>query len=393
MKSNRIYLPVETTRRELHSRLYFAIDAANKNWEAIIAPKIDLYSKLKYLKTGHYLGKSIQPDMFKVYESICFMGHKVSAFDEEGLLSYDERFSNRRVGKKNFKILQKYFVWGKKNFDELNNAFNVNEKLFLAGNQRVDLLKSPINNFYKDAALRIKEQYGNFILYTTKFTKTNFIKRPNLNNFVDHQIYRGFLQNDHLVEVAKQSVDHETKNFEGVKVFFSQFSKNFPEKKLIIRPHPNEEINTYINISKQFDNIEVVSDHQNTNSWIAASDLLIHYNCTTGFEGFLLGVPTINFMPFKNDLVEYKLLKTVSNLIRNHDKLIDAIDNPENYLIKLEEVELEVKKYVENIEYDSKFSDNVLNILKNINFKENKPDKYFNFVILNLLKCREFLKK
>ena len=48
-------------------------------------------------------------------------------------------------------------------------------------------------------------------------------------------------------------------------------------------------------------------------------------------------------MPFKNDLVEYKLLKTVSNLIRNHDKLIDAIDNPENYLIKLEEVELEVK--------------------------------------------------
>ena len=83
-------------------------------------------------------------------------------------------------------------------------------------------------------------------------------------------------------------------------------------------------------------------------------------------------------MPFKNDLVEYKLLKTVSNLIRNHDKLIDAIDNPENYLIKLEEVELEVKKYVENIEYDSKFSDNVLNILKNINFKENKPDKYFN---------------
>ena len=60
---------------------------------------------------------------------------------------------------------------GQKNFDELNNAFNVNEKLFLAGNQRVDLLKSPINNFYKDAALRIKEQYGNFILYTTKFTK------------------------------------------------------------------------------------------------------------------------------------------------------------------------------------------------------------------------------
>ena len=45
---------------------------------------------------------------------------------------------------------------GQKNFDELNNAFNVNEKLFLAGNQRVDLLKSPINNFYKDAALKLK---------------------------------------------------------------------------------------------------------------------------------------------------------------------------------------------------------------------------------------------
>ena len=73
---------------------------------------------------------------------------------------------------------------------------------------------------------------------------------------MDHQIYRGFLQNDHLVEVAKQSVDHETKNLKE-KVFFHNLVKIFP-KKLIIRPHPNEEINTYINISKQFDNIEVV---------------------------------------------------------------------------------------------------------------------------------------
>ena len=59
--------------------------------------------------------------MFKVYESICFMGHKVSAFDEEGLLSYDERFSNRRVGKKILKFC-KNFCLGQKNFDELNNT-------------------------------------------------------------------------------------------------------------------------------------------------------------------------------------------------------------------------------------------------------------------------------
>ena len=51
--------------------------------------------------------------MFKVYESM-FMGHKVSKHYEEGLLSYDERFSNRRVGKKILKFCKNILFGAKK---------------------------------------------------------------------------------------------------------------------------------------------------------------------------------------------------------------------------------------------------------------------------------------
>ena len=158
MKSKRIYLPIETTKRELLSRMSFAIEAAQKGWEPVFGSKSDFLNKIKYLKSGHYLGKSLQPGNYKNYEHIKSFGNIISIFDEEGLFSFDEEFSNRRVGEKNFELIQNYFLWGKKNKEELLIRFkSIENKLILAGNQRIELLKTPMRDFFIDEGRKIKE--------------------------------------------------------------------------------------------------------------------------------------------------------------------------------------------------------------------------------------------
>ena len=98
MISNRIYLPIETTKRELLSRMSFAITGAMKGWEPIFGSKSDFLTKIKYLKSGHYLGKSLQPGNYKNYKYIKTFGNIISS--TRRVYFFDEQFSNRRVEKK-----------------------------------------------------------------------------------------------------------------------------------------------------------------------------------------------------------------------------------------------------------------------------------------------------
>ena len=388
MISNRIYLPIETTKRELLSRMSFAITGAMKGWEPIFGSKSDFLTKIKYLKSGHYLGKSIQPGNYKNYKYIKSFGNIISIFDEEGLFSFDEQFSNRRVGEKNFELIENYFLWGEENKKELLIRFkSIENKLILAGNQRIELLKKPLINFFLDEGVKIKQKMGNFILVTTKFPKANFIKRHDLQDFVEHQTQKGWLYNDHLVDCAKNALEHEQQNLSRLIEYLIEFSKQNEEEMIVVRPHPNENYSTYENAFKKFKNIKIIKDHDNTNNWIAACKFLIHFNCTTGLEALLLNKRGFNFMPFKNEKVEYKLLKDVSEVIRTKYELININKNFENKIPNYQEKLKKLEQYIYNIG-DINFSNTVLDHLKGQTNFGNNLDKFTGPFFTNLLKLR-----
>jgi len=391
MESKRIYLPIETTKRELISRMSFAIESAQAGWEPIFASKTDFLRKIKFLKSGHYIGKSLQPGNYKHYKQIKSYGNSISVFDEEGLFSFDQQFSNRRIGQNNFELIENYFLWGEENRNELLMKFkSVEEKLVLAGNQRIELLKEPMINLFLDNANKIKEKYGSFILVTTKFPKVNFIKRPDLQDFVEHQIQKGWLFNNHLVECATKSHNHEKQNLKHLISLVQNLSIKKPKETIIVRPHPNEDYSTYDEAFKKFKNIKIIKDHDNTNNWIAASKYLIHFNCTTGLEAFLLNKRSFNFMPFKDESVEYNLLKEITEVVRSEND-INKIDLNFDKSIPSYEKKLEkLEKYIHNVN-DKKFSEIVLKQLsKNPNYGKN-IDRYTNKIYFNLIKLRFLL--
>ena len=111
---------------------------------------------------------------------------------------------------------------------------------------------------------------GNFILVTTKFPKANFIKRHDLQDFVEHQIQKGWLYNDHLIDCAKNALEHEQQNLSRLIEYLIEFSEQNEEETIVVRPHPNEDYSTYENAFKKLKNIKIIKDYDNTNNWIAA---------------------------------------------------------------------------------------------------------------------------
>ena len=59
MMNINIYLPIEIKRRELYSRIYFAIYASMKGYQVTLGRKTKFHDFYKYIEPGNYISKSL----------------------------------------------------------------------------------------------------------------------------------------------------------------------------------------------------------------------------------------------------------------------------------------------------------------------------------------------
>ena len=56
---------------------------------------------------------------------------------------------------------------------------------------------------------------------------------------------------------------------------------------------------------------------------------MVSTNCTTSIEAFFLGKKSINFLPFKDERVEYELPKICGLVVRDINSLMRMVKNTE----------------------------------------------------------------
>jgi hypothetical protein len=103
---------------------------------------------------------------------------------------------------------------------------------------------------------------------------------------------------------------------------FGQYS---PNQKVLIRPHPVENLDTYIRFSRKYSNVEVVSNQGSARPWILASDVLIHTGCTTGTEAVAMNCPAISIQRKDSELVQYRATNHVSYLTYTAEEAYQAV--------------------------------------------------------------------
>ena len=373
----RIYLIIEGKKRELDARIYFSLKASLKNYSVVLAAKPKLFDNRKRMQKGIIIFKSIGRGYYKQILEYKKLGFIVGSIDEEGMMYFSDEEYTQRIFKPCLDELDIFFCWGQKDYNAIANKFpEFKEKMFIMGNSRIDILKKPLNKKYLEVAKKIKEAHGSFILINTMFTKVNNYQLIKMKQgYIDALIKDGNDPKSEKVRLAKLYLVFQKENLNSLKMFIAKYSKKNLNKKIIIRPHPGEDSDMWMEFAKNMNNVKVIIDDQSTNSWIIAADKCITSNCTTSLESYMLDKISANYLFYRNEEVEYKIPKLVSYNVHNESELIDFIESKKDLNLDKIFVNNILKKSINNFD-DTSCS--VENFFKYLNHNEKIKNKLKN---------------
>ena len=134
----------------------------------------------------------------------------------------------------------------------------------------------------------------------------------------------------------------------------------------------------------------LVFDGSSANPWMKAAYKVISYNCTTSLEAALMGVNSINYIPIKNEELEYELPKKCAATIRTYQRLKEVIRNNNSDIIDLKEMDYLIHNFSSHDFAHFLFSQLEPQIQLD---KYNNKNKFYSFVKLILFKFYFYLRK
>jgi surface carbohydrate biosynthesis protein len=390
MKKNlpRIYFLIEGKKREFDSRVYFATKAASLGFSVVITKKSSLFDNRKYLQKGLVILKSVGPKNIKQINEYRELGYMIGAIDEEGMSFFSDKHYREARYIENLNIVDIFFSWGNREYNAIIGHYpEFKDKVYITGNQRIDVLKQNLKAKYTNRAKIIKKKYGDFILFNTMFTMANHKmsqskEKTNLS-IIDGLIKRGWSAKSDYVKIFEKYIAFQHENMKISIEFIKKFPINFPNKKLIIRPHPNERVELWFDIGKNLKNVEVIFDDESTCAWIEASEYVVSSNCTTSVESFMLNKKSINLISDIGGECRFEAPKIVSSNVSNLKDLIEVVKNFNPVYEKNEKKQInkKLKKIIFNCSEDNCSAENILTILRDkfMTYPTPKKDKYTNF--------------
>ena len=322
-----IYISIETKVRELDGRLLLSTFLVNDNFNVLMGSRSAIKRELLASSNGIYIPKSVTKDEIEFYKSIKSRGHKIILLHAEGTALYKniEEELKSMFSADCYQFIDKIFISGseiKLNIKKYLPYID-NNKVFVVGDPRFDLLKPKYRNYWKNDIDLIHKKHSKFILINTNFDVGNAkVGNQNLRTF--------FETNPDHTEYLKKLYLEKFNVIRGVMESFIKaidiLSLRFENTNFIIRPHPSESDLPYKKAFKNKDNVHVIYEG-NVVKWILASKGVIHYDCTTGIESVLANKNTISYIPKSDNKETVWLPVMVSQKVTEIDDLIKKINN------------------------------------------------------------------
>jgi surface carbohydrate biosynthesis protein len=289
----------------------------------VVGPLRKIEAKVASFPNSIYLSKSMRDKMFPIIREL---GNQVVSWDEDSLVHLPpELFYRRRLSSTTLQHVSHLFAWGEDNarlwraYPGMPSHLPIHE----TGNPRGDLLRPDIRVFYREDADRLRDAYGDFILINTNFNHVNSLV-PERNIFKpaskDGQPPElGRAGRKMTREYAQQLWDFKKATFDEFLRLIPELSRAFPKHTIVVRPHPTEDQTPYLKAAEGHARVRVVLEG-NIVPWLMACRLMIHRGCTTGVEGYALGVPVISYRPTPDDVFDGGFYELPTSLSRScHD--------------------------------------------------------------------------
>jgi surface carbohydrate biosynthesis protein len=321
-----LLLPIETKVREFHAKLLLSCFAAEAGFRVIIGDQDEMQRHLTSLPRGIYLDKSVVPKKVKRFRKNRDLGNRVVAWCEEGLVFLEGRtYLRQRISGDAFHLVDAFFAWGKVQAETIKGGVPEGaSRIAVTGNPRFDMLRYPYRKIFDPEAQAINDEYGPSILVNTNFSRFNHVYGPEFA--VKTMKAQGKIRDESDEAFYARFVDYTREMYHHFTAMVRHLSEAFPQRNIVVRPHPSENQETWREETRLLPNVSVVHTG-NVIPWIMASDVLIHNSCTTGVEACLLGEAVLAYRPIVSEVYDSRLPNAVSRNAFTLDELVSFVED------------------------------------------------------------------
>lgn len=208
---------------------------------------------------------------------------KIAIYDQEGANGLDGYgvIKDMKTQKKNLRFVNRYFFWGKKQF----NKAKLDKSLKLPlGSKNIGYIRYDVNT----STLKKKEIFQKkFVLVNTNFALVD--PRYSTPQKELKSIKKIKLYGNKSLRFVKTMRRHKSR-------FLSETEKLVklnPTINFVLRPHPFEDISAFKNLSKKYKNC-FFSTKYNSMNWIKFAKLIIHIDCMTSIEALSINKKSLS---------------------------------------------------------------------------------------------------
>jgi len=294
-----LFLPIETIARELDSKLLIAHKALESGYSVVVGTKGAVKKIARSYGSGIYFYKDHTPLSSLMLQELRVAGLNIVALDEEGLVWPSPEKYTKRIDEKTIQASDAIFAWGKKQYEILTRTSPGHEKkIHIVGNPRFDILQANYRQFLRDQSKhQLSFSDDGYVLINSMFTAGNW--NPYLYGTltpIEHLRVRGFIKNDEDYNFYTRAYENNVKLFNAYVTLLKKLSNTFPDTKFVIRPHPDENQETWRNIFASANNV-IVEYSGSAIYWILGAKVLIYTGCTTAIEAWAMNKPTLRYHP------------------------------------------------------------------------------------------------
>ncbi|MEO0974700.1 MAG: surface carbohydrate biosynthesis protein, partial [Pseudomonadota bacterium] len=275
--------------------------------QVFIGSRAYVHFEMARFPRGIYVAKSMRSISDLMFQITDGLGHRTVAWEEEALVHPPaEIFYSLRMSPKTLPYVSDLFCWGEDN-RQLASAYEhlpSSTRLHVTGNPRGDMLRPELRPFFAPQADAYRERHGHYVLINTNFNDVNpYI--PAVGLFQDEGLSQlGQAGKGMDLTFARGLHHHKLVLFRSFLEMIEVAASRLPEQRFVVRPHPSEQRQPYLELSERFANVETLAEG-NVLPWLLAAKVLVHNGCTTAVEGYAMDVPAITYMPIVDQLYDY----------------------------------------------------------------------------------------
>ncbi|MGE4192512.1 MAG: surface carbohydrate biosynthesis protein [Pseudodesulfovibrio sp.] len=291
-------IPVEILIRELDGVLYQALHLARRGMPTLVGDRM----------VNRYIRSTDRPLIYfdsdqhvPTNRHVLDCGGVVLNVNSEGQGLVDDPPEMQANFAAIIEHATKICLWGEKQRDIMTRLVPADRAgdLPVTGHPSFDLVAERFLGYYRNEAIT-GEHGEDYILVNTSFGMFNhemgfdyYVKM--LSRMEEWKVYT---DPEHL-RTLKVRCAHQERTALAMIELCRMLARTYPERHIIIRPHPAENADYYRSRTADHANI-FVSKQWSAREWISSAAAVIHHDCTTGLEATLMGKLVLQYEPYED---------------------------------------------------------------------------------------------